>query len=241
MSKEIAVASGLAQLSMDRVTTATKIADAISELILQGDIRSGTPLREEELRSTLAVSRNTVREALRLLGSEGLVTHHPYRGVAVTELTTDDVADIFRARKTLELCGVAAATRITKPQVSELEAARVARDQAATDEDWAAAFEADMQFHALVVSLIGSPRVNEFFVSLLRQLRLAFYIFGGLKTEGRTRDREQHARIADLLTRGELEECRHAVDEHLADSERILLDLMQPPVANEQEPASVQG
>ena len=62
---------------------AERVSDALRDLIIQGDLPAGTPLREQSLVETLDVSRNTVREALRLLGRERLVDYHIHRGVAV--------------------------------------------------------------------------------------------------------------------------------------------------------------
>ena len=70
-------------LSLDRVTTAERIADGICDLILRGEVEPGTPLKESQLQETIGVSRNTIREALRLLARDRLVTYHAYRGVSV--------------------------------------------------------------------------------------------------------------------------------------------------------------
>ena len=71
-------------------------------MILDGRLVPGTHLRETQVARSLGVSRNTLREALRSLAEHGLVTHHPHRGVVVTDLTVDDVADLFRLRLVLE-------------------------------------------------------------------------------------------------------------------------------------------
>jgi DNA-binding GntR family transcriptional regulator len=218
--------ANLGKLSLARVTTVERIADGICDLILRGEVEPGTPLRESELQATVGVSRNTIREALRLLERDGLVTYYAYRGVTVTELTHADVVDLFRARMALELSAVGAAQSMSKADRKVLEEARKAREAAVANGDWHAAFEADISFHATLVAALGSDSLDTFFLALLRKLRLGFYLGGGLSTEGRERDTEQHQRIAELLESGDYQGCREALREHLRDAEAILLDLI---------------
>jgi DNA-binding GntR family transcriptional regulator len=213
------------KLALTRATTVERMADGICELILRGEVEPGTALRESQLQAAIGVSRNTIREALRLLERDGLVTYHPYRGVTVTELDRDDVVDLFRARTTLELSAVDAADSMTAEELAELGDARAAREAAVNRSDWHAAFEADMRFHAAIVALLGSRALDRFFVGLLRKIRLGFYMRGGLSTEGYERDTEQHLQIEESLREGDLDAARAAVREHLEHSEGLLLDL----------------
>jgi DNA-binding GntR family transcriptional regulator len=229
--------SQLGKLALSRVTTVERIADGICDLILRGEVEPGTPLRESQLQASIGVSRNTIREALRLLERDGLVTYHAYRGVAVTELSAEDVADLFRARLAIELSAVDFAASMGEKEMRLLEEARGARESAVARGDWHAAFEADMSFHATLVATLGSEALDEFFLGLLRKLRLGFYLGGGLSTEGRERDTEQHRRIVELLKRGDCDGCRQAVREHLRDAEEILLGLIDAPAVDGGEPA----
>jgi DNA-binding GntR family transcriptional regulator len=214
------------KLALARATTVERMAEGICELILRGEVEPGTALRESQLQATIGVSRNTIREALRLLERDGLVTYSPYRGVTVTELDGEDVVDLFRGRRTLELSAVDAADSMTADQLEELSDARAAREAAVAKRDWHAAFEADMRFHAAIVALLGSRTLDRFFVGLLRKIRLGFYMRGGLSTEGYQRDTEQHLLIEESLRDGDLDAARAAVREHLEHSETLLLELI---------------
>jgi DNA-binding GntR family transcriptional regulator len=212
--------------ALARVTTVERMAEGICDLILRGEVEPGTALRESQLQSTIGVSRNTIREALRLLERDGLVTYHPYRGVAVTELDREDVVDLFRARMTLELSAVKAAASLTSEQLEAMTSARGDREAAVAKADWHTAFEADIRFHAALVAVLGSKTLDRFFVGLLRKIRLGFYMRGGLSTEGRERDTEQHRRIEEALADADVERARAAVTEHLEDAEGLLLELI---------------
>jgi DNA-binding GntR family transcriptional regulator len=227
----------LGKLALTRVTTVERIADGICDLILRGEVVPGTPLRESQLQEWIGVSRNTIREALRLLERDGLVTYNAYRGVTVTELSREDVVDLFRARLAIELSAVERADSIGEEELRQMEEARDAREGAVAEGDLHAAFEADMRFHAALVAALGSEALSEFFLGLLRKLRLGFYLGGGVGTEARERDTEQHRRIAELFRAGDREGTAAAVREHLGDAEAILLELTDS-LAREDEPAA---
>jgi DNA-binding GntR family transcriptional regulator len=228
---------GLGKLALTRVTTVERIADGICDLILRGEVVPGTPLRESQLQEWIGVSRNTIREALRLLERDGLVTYNAYRGVTVTELSRDDVTDLFRARLAIELSAVGPAIATGEGEMRRLEEACEEREGAIADGNLHAAFEADISFHATLVAALESEALNEFFLGLLRKLRLGFYLGGGVSTEARPRDTEQHRRIVELLGDGDQRGCAGAVREHLGDAEAILLELTDAS-ARSDEPAA---
>lgn len=220
------MAKPLPDLKTDRATMVERIAAAVRESIMRGELAPGTPLRELELTDALGVARNTLREALRLLSQEGLIRHDAYRGTSVTELAHRDVADIFAVRRMVELAGVTASGTATPEQLDELPAARDAYDAAVDEEDWPIAFEQDMRLHATIVSFAGSDRLNRFFVGVLRELRLAYFLFGGFETEGLPRDRRQHAAIVERIAAGRRDDAASVLAAHLADSEALLMQLM---------------
>jgi len=231
-------AKPLGKLDVQRVTTVERIADGICDLILRGEVEPGTPLRESQLQASIGVSRNTIREALRMLERDGLVTYNAYRGVTVTELSREDVVDLFRARLAVELSAIEFAVSMGDEKMNRLDEARRDRESAVVEGDWHVAFEADMSFHAQLVAALGSEAFSEFHLGLLRKLRLGFYLGGGLSTEGRERDTEQHRRIAELLRAGDREACAKAVREHLRDAEAILLNLIEAPTPGEEAAAT---
>lgn len=229
--------SRIGKLALTRVTTVERIADGICDLILRGEVVPGTPLRESQLQEWIGVSRNTIREALRLLERDGLVTYNAYRGVTVTELSREDVADLFRARLAIELSAVGPAIAMGEDEIRQLEGACTARERAIGDGDLHAAFEADISFHATLVAALASEALSGFFLGLLRKLRLGFYLGGGVSTEGRERDTEQHRRIVELMRAGDRKGCAAAVREHLEDAEALLLELTEAS-ARSDEPAA---
>ena len=83
-------------LSLEHSSTVDRVAEELRRALFDGEVESGTPLREVALAESLGVSRSTIREALGVLVAEGLATREPNRGVHVTEPDPDSVRDVCR-------------------------------------------------------------------------------------------------------------------------------------------------
>ena len=92
--------------SLEHSSTVDRVAEELRRAVFDGELESGTPLREVALAESLGVSRPTVREALAVLVAEGLATREPNRGVAVASPDPESVRDVCRARAVLEIAGV---------------------------------------------------------------------------------------------------------------------------------------
>src|SRR5207244_9230402 len=96
----------LPRAEVRRESTAEQVAGALRGLIVDGTVHPGTHLSEGPVSQQLGVSRNTVREALQILVSQGLVRREIHRGAYVAEIDADDVRDLFRVRRLVELAVV---------------------------------------------------------------------------------------------------------------------------------------
>ncbi|GAB7192379.1 GntR family transcriptional regulator [Kineococcus sp. NUM-3379] len=200
--------------------TADRVADALRDLVLAGELRPGTRLREDAVSGLLGVSRNTLREAFRLLSRERLLQHELHRGVFVRTLTAADVADVYRLRRLLE--GAAVRADPVPGSLSRVRAAVRDGRAAARRQDWAGVGTADVEFHRALVALAGSPRMDEAMGHLLAELRLAF--------AAALDPRELHepyladnARILEHLGAGEREEAARLLADYLDRAERQVL------------------
>lgn len=215
-----AVASDLPLL--ERSSTAERVADILRNRITDGFLPPGTRLSEEQLVEVLRVSRNTLREAFRLLTHEGLLVHRLHRGVFVPEPDEAGLVDIYRLRRLIE-CGVVRG-------LSDLDPARLrplhddvaAGEAAATRGDWLAVGTANMRLHQHLVALSGSPRTLEVATRLLAELRLAFHVVASPQElhepyVGRNRA------LVELLSAGEIERAAEDLAIYLHDSQAQLL------------------
>jgi len=212
----------LDDLTIDRSTTAQRVADALRERMYAGELEPGTPLPEVPLAKSIGVSRSTVREAIQILAQDGLVVRSLYRGVVVTQLSAGDVRDIYRARRLLELAGVAA---LGEPDPPSLEPLRetLARFRRAVDEgDEQASMAGHLDFHSGLVDLLQSSRLAATHDSLMRDLRLA------LANVDRQSDvfvhHASHRRLLELMEAGDLEVAQRELRAHLDSAEAVVLE-----------------
>lgn len=149
------------------------VADSLRQRIISGDFAPGTRLSEESLAKAENVSRNTLREAFRVLQEQRLVEHLPNRGVFVASPRRSDVADIYRVRRWIETRALATAS-VDHPQIDAMRLAVLDAESALRRGDWQAVGTANMVFHAAIVALADSPRLIRLFRDLSAELRLAF-------------------------------------------------------------------
>src|SRR6187549_1964350 len=93
-------------LRLEHASTVDRVAAELRRAVFDGELESGTPLREVAIAASLGVSRPTVREALTLLVAEGLATREPNRGVSVASPEAASVRDVCAARLVLEGAGI---------------------------------------------------------------------------------------------------------------------------------------
>jgi DNA-binding GntR family transcriptional regulator len=197
-------------------TAPERAADLVREAVFQGRFAPGTPLPESLLSQALQVSRNTVREALRLLMGERLLTYEPHKGVSVRRLSAADVTDIYAGRRLLELSAVDALSG-RPPPARAFTAVLAAADAATAAGDWPAVGTANLRFHAEIVALHGNGRLDAFFEGLMTELRLGFL---ALDDPAAFHDayRERNHEVARLLRGGEHAAAREALTTYLSDA-----------------------
>jgi len=199
---------------IQRRSTTEQATDAVRQAILSGQLLPGMPLREAAVAAELGVSRSTLREAARTLAGEGLVRYQMNRGIVVTEITAEDVRDIYAARSAVENAGVDALTASRDPAlyakladlVTDIEDAFAAGDADRV-------LECDRLFHATLVAAAGSRRLSELHASLQQEMRLALTLAEHASDRlGRTAD--DHAGLLEALHVGPAK-ARSALGRHL--------------------------
>ncbi|MBB5954416.1 DNA-binding GntR family transcriptional regulator [Saccharothrix tamanrassetensis] len=166
---------------IDRSSTAERVADKLRTSVLDGDIKPGQQLNEKALGDVLRVSRNTLREAFRLLTHERLLVHEYSKGVFVRKPDWRDIVDLYAARRVVE----GGAVRYW-PQAAD-DAKDAVRDAvglglaSAEQNDWVTVGTANVKFHQAITALVGSRRLDEEMQRLLAEVRLAFHVMGDPK------------------------------------------------------------
>ena len=208
-----------------RVSVADQVASILRQRILKGELRPGMPLQEVPLAASLGVSRNTMREATRILSLEGLLKRSIHRGVAVSQLSLKDVEEIYHLRRMLEIPAVLTANTNNADVLPELKNAFEGYEQAVQDRDWVRAVEVDLQFHTLLIRFHRNRRLESFYQKLIGELRMGMVLVDrGHDDPGRLVP--AHRRLYQLLSAGKLKQCAALLAQHLDDSESRLSRIM---------------
>jgi DNA-binding GntR family transcriptional regulator len=218
------------QSQINRVSVADQVASILRQRILDGELPPGTPLQEIPVAASLGVSRNTVREATRILSLEGLLKRNAHRGVKVAQHSLKDIEEIYQLRYLLEIPSVLAAKPQDADIFSELHEALEGYAKAAQEVDWVRAVRYDLHFHSLLIRFQRNRRLESFYQKLIGELRMGMVLVDRLHDDpGRLVP--AHRRIYELLIAGQLQECADMLLQHLRDSESRLLHIMSEQAA----------
>jgi DNA-binding GntR family transcriptional regulator len=199
---------------LNRRGAAELIAQELRQRIVDGDLAPGEPLREAELAEAFGVARNTVREALRLLTQERIAVHEVHRGVAVRQLSPEEVRDIYAVRALLEKGASARAGTLTPEEASRLRGIAATAEAAVERGDAKAVQTLNAEFHRQLVGLLGNARLDQLFEQLLGEIRLILTGFIGRDQQWPQRN----ARLVQFLADGDRQGFEEELEQYLRDS-----------------------
>lgn len=159
------------QFPIVRLTLPEAAAERLRTLIIEGDLPPGTKLNERELSERLGVSRTPLREAFRMLASDGLLLQLPNRGAQVVALSPDDVRHAFEVMAVLEgLSGELAVGRVTDGDIAELRVMQAEMEQAHARHDLPAYYRVNRAIHERINAIAGNPILTQTFKTLNARL-----------------------------------------------------------------------
>jgi DNA-binding GntR family transcriptional regulator len=188
-------------------------------------------VRQEALAERLGVSRVPLREALKVLEGEGHVQYLPRRGYVVSELSVEDLVEVYRLRELLEAEAIRVAVpRLGRPEITALRAAARAVDVAGRSGDLDLMTSANREFHFLLFDAAGMPRLSR----TLRQLWDATDVYRSVyfATAGnRTRVKHEHAALLAAIADGDAERAVKVQAEHRDHSVAAVTAALTPTTA----------
>jgi DNA-binding GntR family transcriptional regulator len=203
-------------LKVERVSTVDRVAQRLREMIADGRLSQGERLREIPLAEDFGVSRGTVRDAIRVLNGDGLIVHEIHRGAIVRILTEADIADIYDVRRMLELRALEEVASGNPEATERAELALAACREAVELGDYSTFVERELDFHAALVSHLGSPRIDHFFAQVVGELRLVFGLLSEDSEHGTAkRIATRYRRIFLAARRGDVPAARKLLGDHL--------------------------
>ncbi len=153
-------------------TNVEKVVATLKKAIFKGELQPGEQLREIGLTKSLNVSRNSVREALRILSANGLTSYSPNKGVRVRKLDKADVDDIFLTRLIIEKQAAANIENCGREERLQFTQAMENYAKIARTNDPITLADAHIGYHAALVGLTGSKRLMEVERALMQELQV---------------------------------------------------------------------
>lgn len=189
-----------------------EVAELIRQRIYQRELKSGDWIDEMKLAEAFGISRTPLREALKVLAAEGLVTMKPRRGAYVTETSEKDMRDVYHLLALLESDAAATVARCATPeQLQQLHALH--QSLLAAVDDANRFFQLNEQFHLQLLMLCD----NRFLVQTVTDLRKVMKLnrHQSLFKQGRIQDSlQEHEVLMQQLLARDAEACRQAMLTH---------------------------
>lgn len=199
-----------------------EVAERLRQRIFAHELPPGAWIDEQNLAEQYGISRTPLREALKVLAAEGLVTLKPRRGCYVTEISEQDLDDIFPLIAMLESrCALEAVHRARPADITALEQAHTRLEQAAAENRIDCFFEANQDFHMQVQKLAN----NRWLLSVIQDLRKVLKLsrLHSLSLQGRLQQSlEEHRQIMAAIRAGQAELAERRMYDHLLSGREAL-------------------
>jgi DNA-binding GntR family transcriptional regulator len=169
------------QLEIVHSSTVQQVADGLTTMILNGRLKPGERLRESVLADNLGLSRNTVREAVRIVQAGGLIRHRPNHGAVVWDPTDAEIMDVYNARYYLETTAARSVSESTN--LDEVHAAMDEFRAILRSGDPFKIVEKDLAIHSAMIGLLGSRKLRAFYQQLVTELRYFMFVLSTEKHE----------------------------------------------------------
>lgn len=199
------------------------VYDELKMKIMMGAITPGTRMMEVELAEEMGVSRTPVREAIRKLEKEGMISIEPRRGAYASSLSSQDMVDILEVRQTMEgLAAELATIRLDDEQKKELLSVSEAFNQAVESGDMNQMIALDTLFHHLIVEGTGN-KLLAVMVGQLQDMVLRFRYLYYDDFRRAEKMPEEHKQILDAILGGNPADAKSAADNHIDGLKQMVL------------------
>lgn len=187
----------------------------LRQAILTGELKPGERLMEIHLADRLGVSRTPIREAIRKLELEGLVTMIPRRGAEVAQISASNLKDVLEVRQALDALGVElACERITEEGLKELKEACDYFAKVTSTKDATVITKADVALHDVIIAATGNERLQQMISNLSEQMYR--YRFEYIKDSSyHALLIEEHRRIYESIAARDKESAVKEIQQHI--------------------------
>jgi DNA-binding GntR family transcriptional regulator len=199
------------------------ITNILREEILSGKLSGGFQLKQEELAAKFNVSMSALREALKSLEAEGLVSFYPNRGAVVTELSADEAKEIFDIRLFLEL----GALELAIPNLTEADLAKADEilkmaDEETESDNWG---DLNWQFHETLYRSANRPKLLTLIKNMHNNVERYMRLYLS-KLHYQTKSQAEHRALLTACAKGNIKGAQKLLRKHMADASANLTEYL---------------
>jgi DNA-binding GntR family transcriptional regulator len=202
--------------SIPRRSLHDELTERLRTLITRGDLAPGEKVPEKELCSQFGVSRTPLREALKVLASEGIVTLKPNRGAVVSSLTADELEEVFPVMGALEaLSGEIACRHITDREIKTIHALHKTMVEHWQRGELQPYFRLNQKIHETILEATRNETLKAIYRGLSGRILSARYI-ANMSPERWAKAVEEHEAILNALDARDGVQLSKILKSHLA-------------------------
>jgi DNA-binding GntR family transcriptional regulator len=201
------------------------VFQTLKESILNGNLKPGQLLSENKIASKLSVSRTPVREALRILEMENLVTTMPGRRIIVSIPRIQDIEEIYQIRLIVE---TEALRRITPDHMSiikQLEECLMTAENHLQTNDSVGLANSNSEFHSILVSTLNNSCLEQF-VDSLQDTIVRFRLYSLTNDRWAQESEADHWEIVKYIKNGDIDEGVRVLQNHLNTAKEVLTSII---------------
>jgi DNA-binding GntR family transcriptional regulator len=204
------------------------VAEQLKQWIYTGELEPGARLNEAALALRMGTSRGPVREAIRILSGQGLVTAVVNRGVFVRQFSLREMLETYELRALMFGFGAEhASEHLTEADKRQFEELLAGMDEACDQEDGSRYYALNLRFHELVMRLSGNQRAQAAYDEYVKELHLFrrqyFNAPGNMR-----RSNIEHRQIYEAIAKGANAKARTAAEKHVLEGRQRLMRSMGP-------------
>jgi DNA-binding GntR family transcriptional regulator len=201
--------------SITRVSLHEELVGRVEDLIIDGTLPSGTKIPEKELCLKFGVSRTPMREALKVLAADGLITLEPNRGAWVRAITVAELEEVFPIMGALEaLSGELACQNITDAEIESVRTAHTEMLEHYKDRNRQEYFQSNQRIHEIILEAAGNATLAMQYHSLSKRVRRARFL-ANMEEDRWGKAVEEHGLILSALERRAGAELALILKQHL--------------------------
>jgi DNA-binding GntR family transcriptional regulator len=192
----------------------TAIADRLREMIQEGELAPGSRIMEKELCEYFDISKTPLREALKLLVAEGLITHRQHQGYHIADIDIDEIESIFEVLHGLEdIAGIHLCTRAARDALAAIERKHQTMLQLHANGKRSAYFRLNQEIHQMLIDAVRNPTLSAIYAGLMTKIHRA----RGVANADTLRWQEslaEHEAIIEAMRNADQQTLRRLLREH---------------------------